>query len=306
MAYGSMSLEKRIKENIKSYSLSGLFDLEKVEALLKMESGFTGLEILLTERHGEEAVCIGDFDGFEPDVVAEPGRKIRVAGRTVGHVYVKKAADATAAESNLLEPVLSLLEELGEQTYLRKETALYTDALEEKMGREGYHRTRHGECRDELTGVLNKSYFEERMKVMDRAELIPVAVLEVNINDWKFANDHFGDEESDRLIRIVADILSREATSEYVIGRVDGDVFHVLIPMPEDGEAEAYIERIVGACNGYEDARLAPSIAVGMVMKTNVEETLSSLFADAEYEMFQNKLDVKQGAGYQERLQKAL
>lgn len=37
-----------------------------------------GTELLLTERHGEKVVCVGDFSGFEPDVVSDPGRKIRV------------------------------------------------------------------------------------------------------------------------------------------------------------------------------------------------------------------------------------
>ena len=33
----------------------------------------------------------------------------------------------------------------------------------------------------------------------------------VNINDWKFVNSNYGDEEGDRLIKTVADILKREA-----------------------------------------------------------------------------------------------
>ena len=47
----------------------------------------------------------------------------------------------------------------------------------------------------------------------------------MNINDWKFVNENYGDEESDRLIKTVAGILKQEAKPEYVMGRVDGDVF---------------------------------------------------------------------------------
>ena len=41
-------------------------------------------------------------------------------------------------------------------------------------------------------------------------------------------------------------------------------------------------------------------------MKYNVEETMEQVFSDAEYEMFENKMRIKQSEGYQERLKKGL
>ncbi len=159
---------------------------------------------------------------------------------------------------------------------------------------------------DRLTGLLNKTYFENRMNVIDRAEIVPVALMHVNINDWKYVNEHFGYEESDRLIQIVAAILQKEAKADYVIGRIDGDVFAVLIPMVHDLEAEDYGRRIKAQCDAFEDSCLAPSVAVGMVIKTNIEEKLEALMSDAEYEMLQNKLEMKRAPGYRERLIKGI
>lgn len=144
------------------------------------------------------------------------------------------------------------------------------------------------------------------MKAIDRSEVVPVAVINVNINDWKFANDHFGDDESDRLIKIVADILKEEAKQYFILGRVDGDAFGVLIPMAEDGEAENYAARVQERCNTYEDPVLAPSVAAGIVYKTNIEETLEERLSDAEYEMFNNKFEVKNAPGYKERLTRGI
>ena len=99
MAYGLISLEKRLKENIKYYSLENLYDLDEIQRLFCSLCEALGTELLLTERHGEKVVCVGDFSGFEPDVVSDPGRKIRVADRTVGHLYAKlnqQAARQTA------------------------------------------------------------------------------------------------------------------------------------------------------------------------------------------------------------------
>ena len=80
--------------------------------------------------------------------------------------------------------------------------------------------------------------------MLERAEIVPVAIICANINDWKYVNDKFGDEESDRLIRTVASIIRDEAKDEYVIARCGGDLFNILIPMSEDGEAEEYCRRM--------------------------------------------------------------
>ena len=80
----------------------------------------------------------------------------------------------------------------------------------------------------------------------------------------------------------------------------------MLIPQAEDGEAEDYCHRVQAACQAYEDDVLAPSVAAGIVYKTNVEEHLAEKVSDAEYEMFDNKLEIKNSPGYQERLQRGL
>ncbi|MCD7725494.1 MAG: diguanylate cyclase [Clostridiales bacterium] len=308
MDYKAVPFEKRIKENIRNYSLDHLYHIDTLTEYLKALCEVADLEILLTERHGEKVVSVGGFAGFTPDVVEEPGRKVRVYGRTIAHLYAKTgkvSAQKLSAVERLLDELTATLSQWAEEAYLHTESSIYLDELEEKMGVQ-HVQTARGEKEDALTGVYHKLYFEERMKIIDRAEIAPVAVINVNINDWKFVNDHFGDEESDRLIKTIADILKREAKPDYVIGRVDGDVFITLIPMAEEGEAEEYCDKVQSACLGYEDSILAPSVACGVVYKTNVEELLEDKLPDAEYEMFHHKFEVKNAAGYRERLEHGL
>ena len=264
------------------------------------------INILLTDRHGEKEIVIGDrFLGFHPDVVSEPGRKLQVQGRTIGHLYVNDMDGGQDRQlmNEMVDGTVEFLAKLGEEAYLHRESSIYLEELEKQL-EDKTHKVKGNEREDVLTGVYNKLYFESKMQVIDRSEVIPVAVLNVNINDWKYANDHFGDEESDRLIRIVADILKEEASSYFVIGRIDGDVFGVLIPMAEDGEAERYAAKIQERCCSYEDPYLAPSVAVGIVYKTNIEETLEERLSEAEYEMFENKFNIKNSEGYRQRLEK--
>lgn len=180
---------------------------------------------------------------------------------------------------------------------------LVVEYMEELEGKDEAKQKEQSSRMDELTGVFANDYFEKRMQIVDRSEVVPVAVIEININDWKYANDHYGDEESDRLIRIIADIVREEANPYFVIGRIDGDVFGVLIPMVEEGEAEDYARRIKERCVNYEDEKLAPSVAIGIVYKDNIEQSVQDLFSDAQYEMFEDKLAMKQEPGYRERLE---
>lgn len=308
MSYQTIPFDRRIKENIRNYDLSHLYDMEMVKGYLVHLAQLLEINILLTDRHGEKEIVIGDsFLGFKPDVVNEPGYKLRVRNRTVGHLYVKKVTDSadTRLTGKMVESTLRLLEHLGEEVYLRREGSIYMEELERELA-DRHSKSVCGEHEDVLTGVYHKNYFDSRMSAIDSADVVPVAVVNVNINDWKFVNDHFGPEESDRLIQVVAGILKQEASPDFVIGRVDGDVFGVLIPWAEEGAGEEYAARIQDKCLAYEDSVLAPSVAVGVVYKTNIEESLSDRMSDAEYEMFNNKFEVKNAPGYHERLEKGI
>lgn len=308
MEYGRIPFDNRIRENVKNYAVQNLLDQEKVTDYLEKLSQVLDVELLLTDRHGEKVIALGDFSTFAPDVLTDPGMKVRVQNRTVGHLYYRRKPDTDRDDGlmkQMLEQSVLLLCELGEKTYLQRESSIYLEELEEHLA-DKQVRSSQREREDVLTGVWNRHYFESRMKIIDRSEVVPVAIINANINDWKFVNDHYGEEESDRLIQTIAGILKEEAKPEYVIGRVDGDVFLILIPMAADGEAEEYKHRVQDRCYTYEDPILAPSVAIGIVYKTNVEQTIENCISDAEYEMLDDKFELKHMEGYQERLKRGL
>lgn len=302
------ALQERIELNSKNYQPKDLFDLTAAgEFFTQLHKSF-GLDTLITDRHGAVIQVHGEFGEFKPDVVNKPGIKIRVKGRTVCHVYVKPdAVEMTQLEvvKSLLAAYIKTLEGYSEKSYISSEQAMYIDELEEELEQEAY-RAKYDLQNDPLTGVLNKSSFLKQMELLKNREVVPTAVICVNINDWKFVYDNFGEEESDRLIVTVAEILRNCAQEQTMIGRVDGDVFHVLMPMTEETEAGEYCRKVQEACLQYEDNILAPSVAIGCVMKTNVEEDFSTLFSDAEYAMFEDKLVLKKAPEYRKRLEKGL
>lgn len=308
MGQTKKAFKESIELNSKNYNPKDLFDLEAADRFLEqLHTGF-GLATMMTNRHGAIVQVHGEFGDFKPDVVNKPGVKIRVKGRTVCHIYAKyDDVEETQLEvvKTLLDAYIKTLEGYSEKSYISSEQAMYIDELEQELEKEAYQ-PKYDEQNDPLTGVLNKSSFMKNMEQLKEREVVPTAVICVNINDWLFVHDNFGEEESDRLIVTVAEILKNCADEQAIIGRIGGDAFHVLLPMIEEEEAKEYCRKVQEACLQYEDKILAPSVAIGCVMKTNVDESYKNVFSDAEYAMYEDKLVLKKAPGYHERLEKGL
>lgn len=300
MQYQAETLDVRLKNHITNYDFHSLYEPEKVCSIAKNLCEAICLSMQITDRKGNVILECGDAKE-QSDMSLYSDRKVKVCGRTMLHIYVKSEKSVIGSDyaKKLVEDLANSLEELGAERYFHKEAGSYLDEYYKSA-------TIHSDKEDALTGVMSQSYFEHRMQIIDRSEVVPVAAIVVNINDWKFANDHFGDEESDRLIALVADILKEKAKPEYLIGRVDGDVFYIVIPMPEQMEAENYCKAVMKECDMFEDDHLAPSVACGIAYKTNVEHSVESVFSEAEVEMLENKISIKNAEGYCKRLKKGI
>ncbi len=300
MQYQARTLEVRLNSHIKDYDFHRLYESEQICSMAEAICGVIQTDMLLTDRKGKTVYRYGNIEE-NPDVDNAPGIKVRIYDRTIAHLYVSYencTVDCDKAEA-LVDNFVTMLVTLGTESYFHKEAGIFIDDYAKSA-------TVQSDKEDALTGVMSKGYFEHRMQIIDRSEVVPVAAIVVNINDWKFANDNFGDEESDRLIATIANIMKEHAKPEYIIGRVDGDVFYTLIPMPEDGEAEQFYQAIQHSCDTFEDAHLAPSVACGVAYKTNVETALETVFSEAEDEMLQNKIFIKNSEDYCKRLKKGL
>ena len=204
-------LEQRIKTNITNYTLSMLLGEKQTQMYFESFAEIMKVDVLLVDRSGAEVARVGSLALSDINTDMEPGRTLIVQGRTMGRLYARKTSGdpLSMEEENFLDATKRLLERMAGQIYFQKETALYID-WKENSDNPGM-KLHNVEKEDGLTGVFNKSYYENRAKIIDRSGVLPVALIFVNINDWKYANDHFGDDGSDRLIQIVAEILKKEA-----------------------------------------------------------------------------------------------
>jgi diguanylate cyclase (GGDEF)-like protein len=108
---------------------------------------------------------------------------------------------------------------------------------------------------DPVSGLYNRRHFESRLEEelqRGRRSGVPVALLMLDIDDFKSVNDRFGHVAGDTVIRDVADILRRSVRAFDVCTRYGGEEFAVLMPGSDPESAATTAERIRQRIEAYE------------------------------------------------------
>jgi len=124
--------------------------------------------------------------------------------------------------------------------------AIVVEALERRNRR--LVRRLVGEARtDELTGLLNRRGFDERVPVAlghSRREETPVALVAFDIDHFKAINDRFGHEAGDRVLARIGEILRSEGRDLDVLARRGGEEFVALLPDCDGDGASGFARRV--------------------------------------------------------------
>ncbi|MET0800534.1 MAG: EAL domain-containing protein [Actinomycetota bacterium] len=165
---------------------------------------------------------------------------------------------------------------------------------------------------DALTGLPSRSMFDELLELsLSRARRHDgaVAVIAVDIDDFRLVNDSLGHVNGDEILRMVADRL-REATRETdLVARRGGDQFLMLIADLEweaSNEMETAVVRAEAAAQRVQQAMSAPfvvdrtelyvSVSMGISIFPKDAGDANGLQRNAEAAMYESK---KSGpAGY--------
>ena len=135
---------------------------------------------------------------------------------------------------------------------------------------------------DSLTGLYNHRYFHERL----RAELNRIArahdtmaLLMLDIDDFKRVNDVCGHAEGDTLLELLADVLRSTVRSSDTACRLGGEEFAVILPscVAEDalGLAARLQEAVAAAPADVDGVTLSMGVAVAPLHAMNARELIA-------------------------------
>ena len=103
---------------------------------------------------------------------------------------------------------------------------------------------------DQLTGVLNRRGFEERLQVeLDRVrrDEASLGVATFDIDHFKQVNDEFGHEVGDQVLAHLGAVLAEKTRTTDVVARTGGEEFVALLPGTDAAGTRAYAERVRAA-----------------------------------------------------------
>jgi diguanylate cyclase (GGDEF)-like protein len=146
---------------------------------------------------------------------------------------------------------------------------------------------------DSLTGLYNHRYFHERLRrELHRAsaEHEHVAVVMIDIDDFKKVNDVFGHAVGDEVLAELADHLRATVRSSDVVCRIGGEEFAVIIPDSEEEQTTSLAGRLAERLDEVE-LELAGKIAVSIGIAQGPEHAANprELVACAEAAMMTAK-----------------
>jgi diguanylate cyclase (GGDEF)-like protein len=160
-----------------------------------------------------------------------------------------------------------------------------------------FERTRDDSLRDALTGLPNTRYiFTHLTRELARAQRLDteVAILVLDLDDFKQINDTFGHQAGDRALQAVARVM-RESVRHYdACARYAGDEFIIVLPGCGIEEAEAKRVEIQQAVRDIALEIVAGrmvqiSMSAGAAVYPSDGETYEILLATADGRMYRDK-----------------
>jgi diguanylate cyclase (GGDEF)-like protein len=185
--------------------------------------------VLANQAHLDPRVCFVPGTPLEPEALIVVPLVARGALKGTLNVY-RIGEDASFSEEEF-----ELAKRLGDAAALALDNAHIRTRLEREAQT------------DSLTGLYNHRHFHERLRrELTRASSAHenVAVVMIDIDDFKKVNDVFGHAVGDQVLAELADHLRATVRSTDVVCRIGGEEFAVIVPSSHKDHVVALATRL--------------------------------------------------------------
>jgi diguanylate cyclase (GGDEF)-like protein/PAS domain S-box-containing protein len=171
----------------------------------------------------------------------------------------------------------------------------YRDVTERKrLEQQLVHQATH----DLLSGLPNRALLIDRIgQALARRQGAPVALLFLDLDNFKLVNDNLGHGPGDQLIVAVADRLQACSRPGDTVARLGGDEFTLLLDAVTDArDAVEVAERIQEQLRVpivLDGREVVTSASIGIALHTGDDDTPEALLRRADLAMYRAKLNGK-------------
>ncbi|HHV64541.1 MAG TPA: diguanylate cyclase [Peptococcaceae bacterium] len=144
---------------------------------------------------------------------------------------------------------------------------------------------------DILTGLHNRVYFEEQLKIIEDGNDYPLTFISLDADCLKLINDTMGHDYGDLLLINLARIIKSSLREKDIVARVGGDEFIIILPKTGREDAQRISSRIMENINTYnrENFSLPISVSFGLYTVEEQGESLKEVLKKVDKLMYQNK-----------------
>jgi diguanylate cyclase (GGDEF)-like protein len=170
--------------------------------------------------------------------------------------------------------------------------------LRTKQAREVKHRVEFLARHDPMTSLLNRTSFAEMLaprmsKLHQHSQL---AIVFLDVDDFKIINDSFGHEAGDEFLKHVARSIAGLCLEDDFVARAGGDEFIVALRRTSQLEVMATVEAMIAAVREPITARghrISGRMSAGVYLVEGAGEGVEDAMHQADLALYQAKIDGK-------------
>ncbi len=159
-------------------------------------------------------------------------------------------------------------------------------------GQQREHHHRHRAEHDDLTGLLNRAAFRERVR-QSLGDGANVAVMMLDLDGFKCVNDSHGHAAGDEVLRIIAARIGHALRNGDMVGRLGGDEFACLL---RDAGGPDHLAALSGKLTAsiaspmqVAGHRLSLTASLGLAVSPGDGACVDTLLASADAAMYRSK-----------------
>ncbi|HEY7992829.1 MAG TPA: diguanylate cyclase [Candidatus Eremiobacteraceae bacterium] len=205
---------------------------------------------------------------------------LRLGDKCIGVMTAQSYMDGAYDDSSI-----RLLTAIGEQMALAVQNA--------QLFREARNRA----DRDPLTNVYHHRYLKTRLEEelnRARGSTESIAVIMLDLDNFKLVNDTYGHLVGDEALRVVTAVLHKACRATDIIGRYGGDEFMIVLPDTAPDQAINVAERIEAELAAQqlrpgEGEAIPLHCSIGLATHPRDGATAADLIAKADAALYQSK-----------------